>query len=201
MQPRRAFRPHTDVVEQVGPDEVEVGHTRPHAFAAYVVGGVALVALLAAGVLVALTRDEPPAPAAAEPGTGYTLQVYTVAGHRLYVEARHVAGDPTRVQALDQALLQLTRTPQPGHQTLWGDGAFGGVRVAGDRIEVTVRRGASAEPDLAVQQVVYTLQAAVGRPLPVRFRFQRPARPRTLGVDAATAYVRDASVLGVDRAP
>jgi hypothetical protein len=89
-------------------------------------------------------------------------------GPRLYREFDTVpAGDP-----LNAALKRIQQPPDdPDYGTAWVPGSFTSARVEDDVIRVQVPaidRTATAS-QLRVQQVVYTLQAAVGERLPVTF--------------------------------
>lgn len=92
----------------------------------------------------------------------------TPAGQRLFREFDRVpAGDPLRA-----ALDRIQREPaDPDYSTAWSPGAFTDATVADGVITVQI---GSIDPSvdaagLDVQQVVYTLQAAAGARLPVRF--------------------------------
>lgn len=89
----------------------------------------------------------------------------TPRGDRLFREYDEVpAGDP--VQA---ALDRLERpAADPDYRTPWTATSFGTVTVGTDRIEVELDVNDLSD-NLAVQQVVYTLQAAAGKRLPVWF--------------------------------
>lgn len=86
-------------------------------------------------------------------------------GPRLFREFDEVpAGDPV------QAALDRVERParDPDYRTPWTEGSFGGVTVDADSIDVELRVNDLSD-ELAVQQVVYTLQAAAGERLPVWF--------------------------------
>lgn len=87
----------------------------------------------------------------------------TPRGPRLYREYDTVpAGDP-----LQAALDRIQQPPSdPDYRTPWQPGYFGDVTVDEDGIHVE-RNVNGPMDDLAVQQVVYTLQGAAGSELPV----------------------------------
>ncbi|MBB3043863.1 Gmad2 immunoglobulin-like domain-containing protein [Nocardioides soli] len=108
-------------------------------------------------------------------------------GPRLYREFDRVpAGDP-----LQGALERIQEPPSdPDYRTLWAVGTGAGLALESATLRDTtidVELGPidldQAAPELAVQQVVYTLQAAAGRQLPVRFLSN--GRPSGSPVDAA----------------
>ena len=138
------------------------------------------------------------APAAEEPATasappsaasGLTLAGYylgaTPSGRYLYREFDRVqAADP-----LSGAVTLLSTAPQdPDYSTPWRPGDLRDARVDGGAIEVTVAGDRADRPagmskhdaTEAVQQVVYTLQAAAQSRLPVHF-----STPTVLGVDTS----------------
>lgn len=89
----------------------------------------------------------------------------TPAGPRLYREFDEVpAAD--RIQA---ALDRIEQPPtDPDYRTSWTADSFGDVTIDDDSIDVELGVNDLSD-DLAVQQVVYTLQAAAGERLPVWF--------------------------------
>jgi hypothetical protein len=89
----------------------------------------------------------------------------TPQGPRLFREFDQVpAGDP-----LQAALDRIERpASDPDYRTSWTTSSFGDVTVDESGINVELRVNDLSD-DLAVQQVVYTLQAAVGERLPVWF--------------------------------
>ena len=78
----------------------------------------------------------------------------------------------------------------PDYRTAWEPGTLQSAAVAGDRIEVVVAPAATARPGgmsagdarQAVQQVVYSLQAAAQQRLPVEFATSAARPTRVLGV-------------------
>ena len=112
-------------------------------------------------------------------GAERTVAVYYVgdterAGPRLYREFQRGQGD-----ALDAGVAALTGTPLDGdYRTMWQGGQLTGASYDGEVIDVTVdpavrqRPGGmtAAEARAAVEQVIYTMQAAVQERAPVQFR-------------------------------
>lgn len=135
---------------------------------ASVVGAVALVGNLG------LPGDDDPATA----GAGQTaVAAYFVGdtplGPRLFREFQAVTRTADAPRAL--AALRLLETDagpsDPDYTTAWPDGSFTDVRVTDTVIEVDLADRHRAVPDeLAAQQAVFTVQAALGSTLPVRFR-------------------------------
>jgi hypothetical protein len=136
-----------------------------------------------------------PSEPSASPETSYTLAGYyvgdTPSGPRLYREFDHVsAGDP-----LTGALSLLGSTPQdPDYTTPWDSGSFDSVSADGQAITVTLadasleqRPSGMSEQyaEEAVQQVVYTLQAAAQDRLPVQFALDGQPAGTVLGVDTS----------------
>lgn len=94
-------------------------------------------------------------------------------GPRLY---RELVTVDASLDPVDAALEALERTPaDPDYRTPWPQDSFVNATVTGDAIEVEASsvvtdvlfRGNSAAVRLAEQQLVYSLQAAAGRRLPV----------------------------------
>lgn len=85
-------------------------------------------------------------------------------GDRLFREYDEVpAGDP-----LQAALDRMERPPSdPDYRTPWTTSSFGSATLRDDGIDVELEDG-TLDDDLSAQQVVYTLQAAVGERLPVQ---------------------------------
>lgn len=160
----------------------------------FVAGGsmLAAAATVAAVALVTVVLDEPSADApptdqptqGVEPSpTGETMAVpaYYVGdagqGPRLFREFVSVEAGPGPVAAVLDA---LESTPgDPDYRTLWPAGSFAGGEVSGDVIDVVIAdaalhdRPASMSPEeaaLAIQQVIFSVQGAVGDRLAVQFR-------------------------------
>jgi Immunoglobulin-like domain of bacterial spore germination/Sporulation and spore germination len=112
----------------------------------------------------------------------------TPQGPRLYREFDQVAAE----SKLAGALALLTRTPtDPDYTTPWPDGAFADASYDGDVVTVDLAdaslhdrpAGMSAdEAQTAVQQVVYTMQAAVQARAAVQFRLDGNPVDQVLGV-------------------
>ncbi len=135
--------------------------------------------------------DETTSPSASPttPAQQLTLAAYylgdTPRGTYLYREFDQVrAADP-----LNGALALLATTPHdPDYATPWQPGDLQDAQANGDAIDVTVAADRTDRPagmgkheaEEAVQQVVYTLQAAAQSRLPVRF-----SQPTVLGVDTS----------------
>ena len=96
---------------------------------------------------------------------------------RLFREFDQVpAGDPL------QAALERIQQPasDPDYRTAWSPGSFLGVSLEEDTIKVDIADPRAGFSRIALQQVIYTLQAAAGERLPVEFahggqRIRRPA--------------------------
>lgn len=120
--------------------------------------------------------DEPSAPAGGSVEK-VAVPVYfvgdTAQGPRLYREFRRVAGDDPAAGAL--ALMTSGDALDPDYRTLYPGGSFAGVEIDDDSIDVTLADDAwttpgglsEAEAQLAVQQLVYTLQGVAQKRLPV----------------------------------
>jgi len=110
---------------------------------------------------------------------GTTTAAYFIAdtdraGPRLYREFQRAGGEP-----LEAAVEVLTTGPlDPDYRTAWQGGQLASATYDGDVISVVVdpsvrsRPGAMSKPEAAaaVEQVVYTMQAAVQERAPVQFR-------------------------------
>lgn len=136
----------------------------------------------------------------ADGGTGggaeRTVAVYYVAdteraGPRLYREFQKGRGD-----ALDAAVSALNGTPlDPDYRTMWRSAWLSGANFEGGVLEVTVDRSvrrrpggmSAAEARAAVEQVIYTLQAAVQERAPVQFRAAGGPIGRVFGVRTSRA--------------
>jgi hypothetical protein len=160
----------------------------------FIAGGSVLAAAAAvvaiALVTVALNQPSAEAPPTDDPTriidsatpSAHAVAVYYVGdtgrGLRLFREFRNETGPADLGEALDL----LSEAPlDPDYRTLWPAGAFatGEVEVRGDVIHVVIAdaalhdRPASMTEDeaaLALEQVIFTVQAAVGERLGVQFR-------------------------------
>lgn len=130
-----------------------------------------------------------PTPGPARAAAGYYL-ADTPAGVRLYREFRSVSAEP-----LDGAVDLLVTDPQdPDYRTPWQphqllEAHFDGIGTAGEIsviVDPSVRDRPSgmseAEARAAVQQVIYTMQAAVEARAPVQFRTTENPIDQVLGV-------------------
>jgi hypothetical protein len=105
---------------------------------------------------------------------GYFIGDTESAGPRLYREFQRVSGEP-----LDAAVALLTTGPlDPDYRTAWQGGQLVSASYDGEIVSVIVDPGvrtrpggmSKAEAQAAVEQVVYTVQAAVQERAPVQFR-------------------------------
>ncbi|WP_408896015.1 Gmad2 immunoglobulin-like domain-containing protein [Nocardioides sp. R1-1] len=142
--------------------------------------------------------SEEPATQATDPPTGATdggataVPAYYVGdtpqGPRLYREFTRVAGVDRLVAA---AAAVTTGDPvDPDYRSLWPRGRFASVATAGGAIEVQLADGGwleagsldAQQAELAVQQLVYTLQGALGERLPIRVTYDGAPAATLLGV-------------------
>lgn len=182
----------SDAVGDVEPgyalDHIRARTTRSRRRWPYAAGGAALA--IAASVTAFAVIGQDNTPRATDPGTSAnetpsltgpstTVAVYyvndTVDGPRLSREFVDVVGNP-----LEQAVeLAMTGDPQdPDYFRAWPDSAGGlaSVEVSGGVIRIEVEDGALADYDwpagvgeMAIQQVIYSAQAAAGDRMPVQF--------------------------------
>lgn len=151
-----------------------------------VVGGLAAAAVVLGGGLVATQRSSDTEPRPAGPpravDRGETREVYgiyyvgsTPQGPRLYREFR--PGQSSEEELGDGLALLETTPSDPDYRTYWSDGQLLGARVRDDVIEVEVDPSRTApggvplaQRELALQQLIYTVQGVVGgdRRLPVQ---------------------------------
>jgi hypothetical protein len=172
-----------DAVVDVEPadriDELRARTAKPARAAArswFWAAGAAALATAAAVAVVALVNDGPSEPGPAGHDRNAAAETLVAAyfpgdpaqGSGLYREFDLVATtDP-----LQAALERIQQPPSdPDYQTTWPAGALRSATVRGSTIDVEL---GDVEPnfepdDLMTQQVVYTLQGAVGERLPVRF--------------------------------
>jgi hypothetical protein len=140
-------------------------------------------------------EDSPTVAPSSEGGGGSTtVAVYYVgdterAGPRLYREFQRGEGE-----ALDAGVAALTGSPlDPDYRTLWQPDQLLGASYDGDVIVATVDPAVRARPAgvsraeaaAAVEQVVYTLQAAVQERAPVQFRSDDDPIDQVFGVPTA----------------
>ncbi len=133
--------------------------------------------------------------AGTETSSGSAVGVYfvgeTATGLRLFREFRAPKGDRLDAAA---ALVDGGDTRDPDYRTLWPGQTVTGVDASDTLIEVDLNGDAfteapdgmgAAEAELAIQQMVYTVQGVVGQRLPVQF--VRTTGPETLfGVDVSS---------------
>jgi len=113
----------------------------------------------------------------------------TPQGARLYREFTQASGADRLVTAA--AALTGGAPVDPDYRTLWPQGRFGSVTATADAIEVEVTDGSWLErgalkprqAQLAVQQLVYSLQGVVGERLPLRVNYEGRPAATLLGVD------------------
>ncbi|GAA4369898.1 Gmad2 immunoglobulin-like domain-containing protein [Nocardioides caricicola] len=138
----------------------------------YAAGATVLATAAAVTAFAVLGDDSATDPGPAHDGHGqetFLVPAYFVGdtprGERLYREFDEAEGH----DALDAALDRIQQPPSdPDYTTPWPEGSFGDVTVRDDGIHVDLLEGDLTD-ELAVQQVVYTLQGAAGEPLPVWF--------------------------------
>ena len=141
--------------------------------------GATVVATAAAVCVVAIVDQDPPAPGHDQhgmvmdpPASSQLVAAYFVGdgpnGPRLFREFDEVpVGDPLQV-----ALDRLQRSPRdPDYRSAWPAGSLESATVGDGTIDVELGDTLAMRmtDQLGVQQVVQTLQGALGRQLPVRF--------------------------------
>jgi hypothetical protein len=152
------------------------------------------------------TEPSPPTPDDPVPVEG-AVPVYYVGdtgqGPRLYREFHPSVGGAPLAQALADA---VTRAPDdPDYRTPWPAGtdvssSFDGVGADGEiGVDITSPGGSlhdrpagmsAAEAEMAVQQLVYTAQAAVQATAPVQFRLDGDRTDQLLGVPVSEPLAR-----------
>lgn len=140
----------------------------------YAAGGVVLAT--AATVAAFAVLGDSPAPdhdhgTMSSPATGDQLVAAyfigdTPRGQRLFREYDHVAGDDPLTAALDR--IQEPPT-DPDYGTSWPHGSLESASVGDGTIEVELGDVDADMSALGLQQLAYTLQAAVGERFPVHF--------------------------------
>jgi len=195
----------TDAVSDVEPAhrlaEIQARTARPDRRSRWYVAGGAMLATAAAvttfAVVTNLGGDDgttpDPAPDPTEAVETHAVPAYYIGetpnGPRLYREFANV--DAT-VPKLEASLSLLETGPaDPDYPTAWGPDSFAGASVQGDVIYIELAdkslhdrpEGMSqAEAGLAIEQVIYTVQGAVGQGrLPVQFRLDGNPINETLG--------------------
>jgi Immunoglobulin-like domain of bacterial spore germination/Sporulation and spore germination len=136
----------------------------------YAAGGVVLATAAAVTAFAVLGGDDggPDHDHVATPPGTVLVPAYflddTPRGERLFREFDEVTGDDALQAALDRIERPAT---DPDYRTPWTTTSFGDAMIMDGVIHVELG-DAVLEDDLAVQQVVYTLQGAVQERLPVR---------------------------------
>lgn len=107
----------------------------------------------------------------------------------------------TGLAGVAEALELLSKGPEdPDNRTLWPAGSFAGGEVRGDVIDVVIADAAlhdrpasmsKREAALAIQQVIYTVQAVVGERFAVQFRLGDNPVNEVLGQFTAEALSND----------
>jgi hypothetical protein len=163
-----------------------------------VLAAAAVVTVIA--IAVQPSTDPGPGPSkapttsdSATPGTSAYAVYYlgeTPQGPRLYREFHQGQSLP----ALASALSSLTTVPlDPDYRTLWPDDAFAGgwidyprglatVLLNGTSLHDRPAGMSAAEARLAIQQVVYTVQAAAQQRIPVQFQVEGQPIDQVYGV-------------------
>jgi hypothetical protein len=182
---------------------------RPRRVGWYAAGGTMLAAAAAVTAIAVVTSQTTPRADDPGPGPGTSSP-----SPPLPVEAVYYIGDtPTgprlfryfqSPQRGQDVLDLLTETPaDPDYRTAWAAGSFESVTFDGpvpDQIEVTIADASlrdrpagmtEAEAALAIEQVIYTVQAAarVDARLPVQFRFNGNPIDQVLGVPTSEPVV------------
>lgn len=203
----------SDAVSDVEPnhrlDAIRARTARPHARPErrsrwYAVGGAALAtaAVVTAVAVVGDLRDDDGGPPPTSPSRVVELQTVpayyvgtTPAGPRLFREFRSVEAD---VSELEGSLTALGMDPtDPDYTTSWSPDSFAGASVEGDVIYVDLAHEAlhdrpagmsEAEAQLAVEQVIYSVQGALGQGrLGVQFRLDGNPIDQVYGVPTSEA--------------
>lgn len=177
---------------------------RRRRFGLYAAGGTALAIAASVTAFSLITSPDtdraddvdpgtPPSSATASGTTGLGLQaVYfvgdTSVGPRLFREFHQVRGGPSPESAIEA----LERPAyDPDYRTYFPTPFIASVEIRGDVIDVTLQgssihdrpTGMSAiDAELAVQQLVYTVQAGAGSRAPVQFRLGRNPIDTVLGI-------------------
>lgn len=170
-----------DAVDDVDPDDrlaeirARTASSRTRIARRWYAGGAAALATAAAVAAFAVvapgSSDHQRATSTPDPDT-QLVAVYFVGdtpdGPRLFREFDRVpAGDP-----IQGALDRLQQAPaDPDYRTLWKPGSLRSATVLADRIDVMLSPNVPND-NLARQQVVQTMQAALGQQLPVSLSVQ-----------------------------
>jgi len=178
----------TDAVADVEPeyrlDTIRARTRRKHPRRSWFAAGGAVLAAAAVVTAVSVVNDEgprrlgPAAPERTSPTAVYFIGD-TPVGPRLYREFQQLPEDPL---AALEAITTAGGPDDPDYRALWPAGMFESVEVTGTEIRIGVVRAEEPELDgsdpiwdLALQQIVYTAQAATGAELPVSLVAPEPA--------------------------
>ncbi|WP_205470885.1 Gmad2 immunoglobulin-like domain-containing protein [Nocardioides sp. SYSU D00038] len=165
-------------------------------------GGTALVAAaaVAVGSVVAGGPGDDAEDPAAPPARVAVPAYYVGDGVAGAVLFREFVDLPASVPRADRAARVLTGTPgDPDYRTLWPQGSLGAVRVDGGTATIEVTDPALAErpagmgdreAELALQQVVHTVDGVFSERLAVAFVAGGRPLPTVLGEPAAPAVAR-----------
>jgi hypothetical protein len=166
-------------------DTIRARTRRQHPRRGWFAAGGAVLAAASVVTAVSIVDDDgprrrvdPAGPEATVPTAVYFIGP-TPAGPRLYREYQQLPQDPL---AALRAITTEGGPDDPDYRTLWPAGMFASVEVTGTHIRIGVVSAEEpeidgSEPiwDLALQQVVYTAQAATGAELPVTFVAPEPS--------------------------
>ena len=175
----------TDAVADVEPeyrlDTIRARTQRPHRRRGWYAAGGAILAAASVVTAVNLAQDDGKGRDKVKPagqGETHAVALYFVGdtpkGPRLYREFQQLPKDGGPLAALE-AITTANDAEDPNYRTEWPASAFLSVDVQKDVIEVHINHKVldpalpRARFRLALQQVVYTMQAATGGALPVDF--------------------------------
>jgi hypothetical protein len=140
---------------------------------------------------------------------GHAAAVYYLGeAPRGIVLYREWSARPPATKPLDFAVGGLMSEPEdPDYRTPWQAGWLGGARESAGRIEVAVDGAPAGRPPAmtareaseAVQQVIYTVQAAVADRLPVQFTRHGKPTATVLGVAAGRPLAQGAPLQVLSR--
>ena len=179
-----------------------------------ITGGLLAAAVVVTGIAVGVRTSDGPEPEPSSPGRAvdrsrdyrpaYGLYYLgdTQLGRRLFREFRTGPG-PEMTPAAAISLLQ-SEPDDPDYSTLWPADTFSDAHVDGDVIEVEVADPASvgnrldgmsaADAKLSIDQVIYTVQAAVQEQLSVQFTHDGSPIAQMLGVSTSEPLARGAQL-------
>jgi hypothetical protein len=179
-----------------------------------ITGGLLAAAVVVTGVAIGMQRSDGPETEPSNPGRAvdrsrdhrpaYGLYYIgeTPQGRRLFREYRTGPG-PETTPAAAISLLQ-SAPDDPDYWTLWPTGTFSDARVVGDVIQVDIADPASVatrldgmsakDAELSVDQVIYTVQAAVQAELSVQFTHDGSPVAHVLGMSTSEPLARGAQL-------